>query len=129
MFPIAGQILTVFSSAAAVHVLLAVIVVTCFGVGRYVVAFLAELVGYNGVGFFFVIFVPALLCIGAYMVRPVCSVNGTLNGPSAPAAGTAALSLTLFSVSGPSVPSMSLIPACTFGGKVPVMPLNEKRLE
>ena len=47
---------------------------TCLGVGRKVLANDTALVGYCGVGFFFVILLGGTGCIGANLVKPVCSV-------------------------------------------------------
>lgn len=55
-----------------------VMVVTWLGVGKNVCANETELVGYCGVGFAAVIFVPGLPCIGAYLIDPVCIVYGTV---------------------------------------------------
>ena len=52
----------------------AVIVVVCFGVGRKVFAIGTELVGYRGDAALAVILVPGGICIGAYIIKPVCAV-------------------------------------------------------
>lgn len=108
-----------------------VCVVTCFGGGRIVIAIFTELVGYAGVGLFAVILDPGRPCIGAYMMVPDCERNG-IEKEAAGAIGSGApapLLATLFSVEGPVVPLTFLIPAATLGGKLPVMPVREKRGE
>ena len=121
---------TVFSWLDALTVNDMVKVVVCLGGGRKVAAICTELVGYRGLAFFAVILVPGRPCIGAYMMGPDCEANGMANlpsvwGSSAPDPG----STTLFSVAGPAVPFKLLISARTLGGKVPVIPVNEKRGE
>ena len=95
-------------------------------------AIFTELVGYAGLIDFAVILVPGRPCIGAYMMVPVWDRKGIAyeesgaTGSGAPASGLLARS---FAVGGLVVPFTFLMPASTLGGKVPVMPVKEKRGE
>jgi hypothetical protein len=89
-------------------------------------------VGHNGLVFVAVIAVGGTGCIGAYLVKPSCSLYGVPHAPSAavpvpPAAAPAAS--TLLTVAGPEVPETAAREAVTAAEKVPVMPVSVKRLE
>lgn len=58
---------------SALKVCDAVTVLVCEGVGKKDTAILYELVGYKGFVSFLVILVGGTPCIGAYLIRPVCS--------------------------------------------------------
>lgn len=68
----AGQ-LTVFSMLSALKVCDAVTVFVAEGVGKKDTAILYELVGYRGFVSFLVILVGGTDCMGAYLIKPVCS--------------------------------------------------------
>lgn len=125
---VGDELLTVFSLLETTNVILVVIVVTCFGVGSFVFAIWTWLVGYCGLGFLAVILVPGCFCMGANFVAPVCAVYGVVASPAAAGLPSAA-ALIWFSVAGPPVPLMSLIPSTTLAGNVPVIPLSVNRSE
>lgn len=104
-------------------------VVCTVGFGKNVVAKLYGLVGFNGVFFLVAIFFPGYVCIAAYLVRPVCSQNGTAKAPSAPAGVCAVDPARALILLGPSVPEMVESPCKALAGKTPVMPVKVKRGE
>jgi hypothetical protein len=103
--------------------------VTTVGFGKYVVAIVYGLVGFKGVFVFAVIFVPGYFCIGAYLIGPVCAVQGSAKLPLPAAATVPPAPTAAFIRAGPAVPVTDFAPAITFAGNVPVMPLREKRGE
>jgi len=122
----------VFSILDALNVCDSVNVVATIADPIHVVAIVYALVGYSGVNTFAVIFVGGTGCIGAYFVRPVCRLYGTVNsaGSAAPPAAAPALLETLFTVAGPAVaPLRRVIAVSAAAGVVPVMPLSVKRSE
>jgi len=84
------------------------------------------LLGNRGFLVLAVILVGGYGCIAAYFVKPVCIAQGRAKLPVAPFDGELPTS---FSVGGPSVPVTDCMPVMMFWGKVPVMPLREKRGE
>src|SRR5215469_16894342 len=101
-------------------------VVRMVGLPINVVATVYGLLGNRGVFVLAVILLGGYGCIAAYFVGPVCIAQGRAKLPVAPFDGELPTS---FCVGGPSVPVTDCIPVMTFWGKVPVMPLREKRGE
>lgn len=106
-------------------------VVTILGIGKNVLANTTLEVGHSGLVFVAVIAVGGTGCIGAYLVKPLCSLYGVPHAPSAavPDAPPAAACTTLFTVAGPVVPDTVARAVVTAAEKVPVMPVRVKRLE
>jgi hypothetical protein len=74
-----------------------------------------------------VIFDPGYVCIGAYLIEPVCIIHGRAKLPLAAAgASCPAIAITL---GGPAVPETASAPVTALFGRTPVMPLREKRGE
>jgi hypothetical protein len=101
------------------------------GTGKKVEARTTEEVGQSGAVFVAVILVPGTGCIGAYLVKPSCSLYGVPHAPAAaapaPAAGAAAA--TWLILSGPVVPTTVFKAAVTAALKVPVIPVRVNRFE
>jgi hypothetical protein len=105
--------------------------VTILGIGKYVLANTTLEVGHNGTVFVAVIAVGGTGCIGAYFVKPVCSLYGVPHAPASvvPDAAPLAALATLLTVAGPAVPETLARAVVTAAEKVPVMPVRVKRLE
>jgi hypothetical protein len=108
-------------------------VVTMLGIGRNVVANETLLVGQRGEVLVAVIAVGGTGCIGAYLVKPVCSLYGVPYTPASavpvPAAGAAGASATAFTAAGPEVPVTPALAVVTAAEKTPVIPESVNRDE
>lgn len=108
-------------------------VVRMLGIGRKVEANDTLLVGHCGEVLVAVMEVGGIGCIGAYFVKPVCSLYGVAQAPSpaseVPAAATVAASATSFTTAGPVVPETVAKAVVTAAEKTPVIPVRVKRLE
>jgi hypothetical protein len=87
------------------------------------------LVGHNGLVFVAVIAVRGTGCMGAYFVKPVCSLYGVPQAPAAALDPPAAAAATLLTVAGPLVPETVARAVVTAAEKTPVIPVRVKRLE